>query len=95
MISFNLCDLQISRLSNGLTVASLDMGGPISHLIIAYRAGTRYEEPQEAGIVHHIRNLIGSDSPQYYGAQLLWQCGTAGAALVSQIICRHCFQIIG
>ncbi|VDK62766.1 unnamed protein product [Onchocerca ochengi] len=70
---------KISRLPNGLTVASVDLGGPIAQLVVAYRAGTRYEMPDEAGLVHQIRNCIGGDSQRYYGAQLLWQCGSAGA----------------
>ncbi|KAM3725736.1 Cytochrome b-c1 complex subunit 2 [Dirofilaria immitis] len=70
---------KISRLPNGLTVASVDLGGPVAQLVVAYRAGTRYEMPDEAGLVHHIRNCIGRDSQRYYGAQLLWQCGSAGA----------------
>ncbi|VDN22463.1 unnamed protein product [Gongylonema pulchrum] len=69
----------ISRLPNGLTVASVDVGGAVSHMVLAYRAGTRYEMPDEGGLVHHIRNCIGADSPRYYGSQLLWQCGSAGA----------------
>lgn len=74
---------KISRLPNGLTVASVDLGGPITQLVVAYRAGTRYEMPDEAGLVHQIRNCIGGDSQRYYGAQLLWQCGSAGANVVS------------
>lgn len=74
---------KISRLPNGLTVASVDLGGPVAQLVVAYRAGTRYEMPDEAGLVHHIRNCIGGDSQRYYGAQLLWQCGSAGATVVS------------
>ncbi|VDP13298.1 unnamed protein product [Onchocerca flexuosa] len=70
---------KISRLPNGLTVASVDLGGPIAQLVVAYRAGTRYEMPDEAGLVHQIRNCVGGDSQRYYGAQLLWQCGSAGA----------------
>lgn len=72
---------KISHLPNGLTVASVDLGGPVSQLVVAYRAGTRYEMPDEAGLVHHIRNSIGGDSQRYYSAQMLWQCGSAGASV--------------
>lgn len=74
---------KISRLPNGLTVGSVDLGGPVAQLVVAYRAGTRYEAPDEAGLVHHIRNCVGGDSQRYFGAQLLWQCGSAGAIVVS------------
>ncbi|VDK82563.1 unnamed protein product, partial [Litomosoides sigmodontis] len=76
-----IAEEKISRLPNGLTVASVDLGGPVAQLVVAYRAGTRYEMPDEAGLVHHIRNCIGGDSQRYYGAQLLWQCGSAGAVV--------------
>uniref|UniRef100_A0A9J2NZ92 Peptidase M16 N-terminal domain-containing protein n=1 Tax=Ascaris lumbricoides TaxID=6252 RepID=A0A9J2NZ92_ASCLU len=74
---------QVSRLPNGLTVASLDMAGAVSQLVIAFRAGARYEEPREAGLVHHLRNAVGIDSKNYLGAQMLWQCGSVGANLMS------------
>lgn len=77
--------IQISRLPNGLAVASLDMGGAVSQLVIAFRAGARYEEPREAGLVHHLRNAVGIDSKNYLGAQMLWQCGSVGANLVRHI----------
>lgn len=76
---------QVSRLPNGLTVASLDMAGAVSQLVIAFRAGARYEEPREAGLVHHLRNAVGIDSKNYLGAQMLWQCGSVGANLVSKV----------
>ncbi|EJW80232.1 peptidase M16 inactive domain-containing protein, partial [Wuchereria bancrofti] len=79
--AINVAEEKISRLPNGLTVASVDLGGPVTQLVVAYRAGTRYEMPNEAGLVHHIRNCIGGDSQRYYGAQLLWQCGSAGATV--------------
>nr|CRZ21702.1 Bm5980 [Brugia malayi] len=79
--AISVAEEKISRLPNGLTVASVDLGGPVTQLVVAYRAGTRYEMPNEAGLVHHIRNCIGGDSQRYYGAQLLWQCGSAGATV--------------
>uniref|UniRef100_A0A915PTU5 Putative alpha-L-fucosidase n=1 Tax=Setaria digitata TaxID=48799 RepID=A0A915PTU5_9BILA len=83
---------KISRLPNGLTIASVDLGGPIAQLVVAYRAGTRYEMPNEAGLVHHIRNCVGGDSQRYYGAQLLWQCGSAGAT-VNALMTRDLFGV--
>ncbi|VDM95831.1 unnamed protein product [Thelazia callipaeda] len=83
--NFDFILFKISRLPNGLAVASVDLGGPVSQLVIAYKAGTRYEMPDEAGLVHHIRNCFGGDSSRYYGAQLLWQCGSAGASVNSMM----------
>ncbi|VDK42003.1 unnamed protein product [Anisakis simplex] len=75
---------KLSRLPNGLSVGSLDMNGAVSQLLIAFRAGTRYEQqPNEAGLVHHLRNAVGIDSNNYLGAEMLWHCGSFGANLMS------------
>ncbi|KAH7729061.1 peptidase M16 inactive domain-containing protein [Aphelenchoides avenae] len=74
---------KVSRLQNGLTVASVDQHGPVSQLVLAFRAGSRYEQPDEAGLVHLLRNTIGKDSEKYLGVKLLWQVGGIGSSLVS------------
>ncbi|TKR71968.1 hypothetical protein L596_019496 [Steinernema carpocapsae] len=74
---------KVSRLQNGLTVSSVDVGGPVSNLVLAFRAGSRYESADEAGLVHHLRNLIGTDSANFMGAKMLWQAGGIGAQLSS------------
>lgn len=78
-----LVDENVSRLSNGLTVASVDLQGAVSQLLIAYKAGSRYEQPNEVGLVHHLRNSIGTDSANYLGVKLLWQSGSIGSALTA------------
>lgn len=72
---------KVSRLPNGLTLSSVDSKGPVAQYIIAYRAGTRYEQANEAGLVHHLRNAIGTDSNSYLGVKLLWQTGSIGGTL--------------
>uniref|UniRef100_A0A0N5BFE1 Cytochrome b-c1 complex subunit 2, mitochondrial n=1 Tax=Strongyloides papillosus TaxID=174720 RepID=A0A0N5BFE1_STREA len=74
---------KISKLPNGLTVASIENGAPISQLVLAFRAGTRYEQPDEQGFVHYLRNSVGTDSKNYLGVKLLWQTGNIGATLNS------------
>lgn len=74
---------KVSRLNNGITVSSIDSQGPVSQYVIAYRAGTRYEQGNEAGLVHHLRNAIGTDSKNYLGVKLLWQTGSIGGQLKS------------
>lgn len=71
----------MTRLSNGLTVASVELGGAVSSLVLAYRAGSRYQQPDEGGLVHHLRNNVGKDSEKYLGVKLLWQLGNIGANL--------------
>lgn len=72
----------MSCLPNGLTVFSKDLKGPVAQLVLAFRAGSRYEQPDEFGITHHLRNCIGIDSERAFGVHLLYQCGGAGATLV-------------
>jgi len=73
----------ISRLPNGMTVASVDLRGAVSQLVLAFRAGSRYEQVDEAGLVHHLRNCVGIDSAKYLGVKMLWQSGSIGANLLS------------
>lgn len=89
MIRRGLCsavrkvEQKVSKLPNGLTVASIDNGAPISQLVLAFRAGSRYEQPDEQGVVHYLRNSVGTDSKNYLGVKLLWQTGNIGANLNS------------
>ncbi|KAI6223785.1 Cytochrome b-c1 complex subunit 2, mitochondrial [Aphelenchoides fujianensis] len=74
---------KVSRLPNGLTAASIDLNGPVSSIVLAYRAGSRYQQPDEGGVVHVLRNNFGKDSEKYLGVKLLWQMGGAGGNLSS------------
>ncbi|CAJ0610261.1 unnamed protein product [Cylicocyclus nassatus] len=69
---------QVTKLSSGLTVASVDHQGPISQLVLLFRAGSRYETSSQHGLVHHLRNSVGTDSPLYPGLSLLWSSAVSG-----------------
>ncbi|CAD5233965.1 unnamed protein product [Bursaphelenchus xylophilus] len=71
-------ETKVTRLPNGLSVASIETNGPVSSLVLAYRAGSRYQQPDENGLVHHLRNNFGKDSASYLGLKLLWQLGSVG-----------------
>ena len=55
----------------------------IFQLVFAFRAGSRYEQPDEAGLVHFLRNIVGTDSSRYSGLKLLWQSGSIGSNVIS------------
>uniref|UniRef100_A0A7E4VRK3 Peptidase_M16 domain-containing protein n=1 Tax=Panagrellus redivivus TaxID=6233 RepID=A0A7E4VRK3_PANRE len=74
---------KVSRLPSGISVGSIDNAGPVSQFVIAYRAGSRFEGADEAGLVHHLRHAIGTDSRNYLGVKLLWQTGSIGGTLNS------------
>ena len=75
----------VSRLKNGLTTASIELNGAVSSLVLAYRAGARYQQPDEAGLVHTLRRNVGKDSADYLGIKLLWQLGSVGGNLRSYV----------
>jgi ubiquinol-cytochrome c reductase core subunit 2 len=76
---------KFTRLPNGFTVASVELGGAVSSLVLAYRAGSRYQQADEGGLVHLLRNNVGKDSEKYLGVKLLWQLGSIGGNLNSYI----------
>ncbi|XP_014789963.1 cytochrome b-c1 complex subunit 2, mitochondrial isoform X2 [Octopus bimaculoides] len=50
---------KVSKLGNGITVASLETYSPISHVSIVVKAGSRYESGDNLGISHLLRNMAG------------------------------------
>uniref|UniRef100_A0A915MXI2 RNA helicase n=1 Tax=Meloidogyne javanica TaxID=6303 RepID=A0A915MXI2_MELJA len=74
-----------SRLPNGMTISSVDLQGAVSQLVFAFRSGSRYQQPDEGGVAHMLRNCIGSDSDNYLGLRLLWQTAQTGANLFSKL----------
>ncbi|CAJ0931408.1 unnamed protein product, partial [Mesorhabditis belari] len=66
---------------SGLIVSSDERNGAVSHLVLAFRAGTRYELPSQKGLVHHIRNFVGRDTNNYLGVPLLWSTAGTGATI--------------
>lgn len=48
-------DVQVTTLSNGLKVASVDCASPISRIGLFFKAGSRYETLQNNGISHVLR----------------------------------------
>jgi len=59
--------------------------GAVSQLVFAFRSGSRYQQPDEGGVAHMLRNCIGSDSDNYLGLRLLWQTAQTGANLFSKL----------
>ncbi|CCD69955.1 Peptidase M16 N-terminal domain-containing protein [Caenorhabditis elegans] len=72
-----------TKLNNGLKVVSQENNGAISQLILAFRAGSRYEKVTQPGLVHHVRNFVGRDAQSYPGLQLVWSSAASGANLNS------------
>ena len=47
--------IQVTKLNNGLTVASLETFSPVSEVGVIVRAGSRFETPKKEGITHLLR----------------------------------------
>ncbi|KAK6047132.1 hypothetical protein COOONC_15362 [Cooperia oncophora] len=69
---------QLTKLPSGLTVASVDHQGPISQLVLMFRAGSRYEGANQHGLVHYLRDSVGTDSANYPGLSLIWSSAVSG-----------------
>ncbi|PIO74452.1 hypothetical protein TELCIR_03538 [Teladorsagia circumcincta] len=43
-----------------------------------FRAGSRYEGPNQHGLVHYLRDSVGTDSANYPGLSLIWSSAVSG-----------------
>uniref|UniRef100_A0A8R1DIL0 Peptidase_M16 domain-containing protein n=1 Tax=Caenorhabditis japonica TaxID=281687 RepID=A0A8R1DIL0_CAEJA len=72
-----------TKLNNGLKIVAQDNNGAVSQLVLAFRAGARYQSAAQQGLIHHIRNFVGRDAQSYPGLQLVWSAAASGASLSS------------
>uniref|UniRef100_T1J887 Peptidase M16 N-terminal domain-containing protein n=1 Tax=Strigamia maritima TaxID=126957 RepID=T1J887_STRMM len=50
---------RLTKLSNGIVVASMENNHPITRIALAVKAGSRYEEYYNLGVTHSLRNCCG------------------------------------
>jgi len=55
-------DVEVTKLSNGVTVASCEQGGGVSKIGISVRAGSRFESGDSLGATHFLRNSAFSSN---------------------------------
>lgn len=62
-IWFKLCSYllvsQVTKLDNGLTVASIENCSPVSQVAVLVNAGSRFESRQDIGVTHLLRTGTG------------------------------------
>ncbi|KAK5971030.1 hypothetical protein GCK32_003515 [Trichostrongylus colubriformis] len=51
--------------------------------VLMFRAGSRYEAPNHRGLVHYLRDSVGTDSANYPGLSLLWSSAVSGGRVSS------------
>lgn len=59
--SLHVCYIQVTKLLNGLVIASLENYSPASKIGVFVKAGCRYETPDNLGVTHLLRlasNLV-------------------------------------
>ncbi|CAL2049025.1 unnamed protein product [Caenorhabditis brenneri] len=70
-------------LENGLKVASVELNGATSSIVLAFRAGSRYQPANKQGLTHLIRNSVGRDAPEFPGLALVWNTAQNGGQLTA------------
>jgi ubiquinol-cytochrome c reductase core subunit 2 len=72
-------DVKVTRLPNGVVVASLENYSPLSRVAVLYNAGSRHESAENLGITHCIRaasNLSTQKTTGFLIAKQLQQIGS-------------------
>ncbi|GIX86356.1 cytochrome b-c1 complex subunit 2, mitochondrial [Caerostris darwini] len=74
-------DAQISQISSGITVASVENYSPITQVSVVVKAGSRYEVPQNMGIVHLLRHCAALSTKNHSAFALTRSVEVNGAKL--------------
>uniref|UniRef100_A0A1I7T9P5 ANK_REP_REGION domain-containing protein n=2 Tax=Caenorhabditis tropicalis TaxID=1561998 RepID=A0A1I7T9P5_9PELO len=74
---------KVTKLGNGLTVATIESNKPLTQLVLAFRAGSRYEKPAQIGLSHTLRNFVGRDSKDHFGSAIVWSASNYGGVVKS------------
>lgn len=53
---------KLTTLPNGVIIASVENYSPVSRVSVSFKAGSRYEDGNNMGITHCIRNIAGSST---------------------------------
>ncbi|CAI2357661.1 unnamed protein product [Caenorhabditis sp. 36 PRJEB53466] len=70
-------------LESGLRVSSVELNGATSSIVLAFRAGSRYQPANKQGVTHLIRNSIGRDAHEFPGLSLVWNTAQNGGKLTA------------
>uniref|UniRef100_A0A915HFK9 Uncharacterized protein n=1 Tax=Romanomermis culicivorax TaxID=13658 RepID=A0A915HFK9_ROMCU len=73
--------IKSTKLPNGLLVVSLDNNSPLSRVCAIFKAGSRVESSENEGIVHQVRNCLGTPSIKYSGITISHETASFGGLL--------------
>lgn len=74
-------DAQVSQISSGITVASVENYSPITRISAVIKAGSRYENAQNIGIVHLLRHCAANSTKNHTAFTLTRSLEMMGAKL--------------
>lgn len=72
--SYTLLSDQVSKLANGVTVASVEARAATTHVSVFVKAGSRYESYERQGLTHLLRNCAFLVSSSKDGSVTLTLC---------------------
>jgi len=74
-------DVQVTKLPNGVRVASCDHGGAVSKVAVAVRAGSRYESAEMSGIGHLLKNAMFATNNNKTNLRMTREMQTIGGSM--------------
>lgn len=74
-------DVQVTKLPNGVRVASCDHGGAVSKVAVAVRAGARYESAEMGGIGHLLKNAMFTTNNNKTNLRMTREMQTIGGSM--------------
>ncbi|XP_038068355.1 cytochrome b-c1 complex subunit 2, mitochondrial-like [Patiria miniata] len=89
--------VQVSKLNNGLTVASLENHSPVSRIGLMVNAGSRYETSQNLGVTHCLRsyaNLTTSNATTFKITRGLDEIGASFEATTTRDLMIYSMQCL-
>lgn len=87
--------VEITTLSNGVRVASQDLGGPVSALGLFVSAGSRNETPYSAGVTHALERLAykgSAERSRYRMVRDMERTGALFSAAASRETIAYCAE---
>ena len=74
--------LKVSKLKNGITVASIENHGPVTSMAVVVKAGARNETYENAGVSHMLRISAGLATKNHTAFGITRNLQQAGSGLV-------------
>lgn len=81
--------VKVTKLNNGLTVASLETFSPVSEVGVIVRAGSRFETPKKEGITHLLRTCAYQSTPDKSAFRISREMEQLGGSMKCTVTREH------